>query len=147
GNYLFLWTECLRSVLMKKVLTYGTFDLLHIGHINLLRRAKDLGDYLVVGLSTDAFNEEKNKEAYYRFEDRKVILESIKYVDEVIPECNWDQKIQDVINHKIDIFVMGDDWSGHFDFLKDYCEVIYLPRTNGVSTTKIKIDLNSENDD
>jgi len=132
---------------MKKVLTYGTFDLLHIGHINLLRRAKDLGDYLVVGLSTDAFNEEKNKEAYYRFEDRKVILESIKYVDEVIPECNWDQKIQDVINHKIDIFVMGDDWSGHFDFLKDYCEVIYLPRTNGVSTTKIKIDLNSENDD
>lgn len=126
---------------MKKVLTYGTFDLLHIGHINLLRRAKELGDYLVVGLSTDSFNKEKDKKAYHSFENRKIILESIKFVDEVIPENNWDQKIQDVKDHQIDIFVMGDDWKGKFDFLKDYCEVIYLPRTIGISSSKIKTDL------
>ncbi|WP_286229692.1 glycerol-3-phosphate cytidylyltransferase [Neobacillus mesonae] len=127
---------------MKKVLTYGTFDLLHFGHINLLRRAKDLGDYLIVGLSTDEFNKGKNKQAYHSFENRKMILESIRYVDEVIPENTWDQKIQDVINHNVDIFVMGDDWKGKFDFLKEYCEVIYLPRTIGISTSKIKNDLN-----
>ncbi|MBN6885263.1 glycerol-3-phosphate cytidylyltransferase [Cytobacillus horneckiae] len=128
---------------MKKVLTYGTFDLLHIGHINLLKRAKSLGDYLVVGISTDQFNEEKQKESYHSFENRKLILESIKFVDEVIPENGWDQKIQDVLNHNIDIFVMGDDWKGHFDFLKDYCEVVYLPRTIGISTSKIKTDLHT----
>ncbi|MED4204490.1 glycerol-3-phosphate cytidylyltransferase [Neobacillus mesonae] len=127
---------------MKKVLTYGTFDLLHFGHINLLRRAKDLGDYLIVGLSTDEFNKGKNKQAYHSFENRKMILESIRYVDEVIPENTWDQKIQDVINHNVDIFVMGDDWKGKFDFLKEYCEVVYLPRTIGISTSKIKSDLN-----
>jgi len=126
---------------MKKVITYGTFDLLHVGHINLLRRAKALGDYLVVALSSDEFNAIKNKKAYYPYEDRKIILESIRYVDEVIPEYSWEQKIDDVIKHKIDIFVMGDDWKGKFDFLKDYCEVIYLPRTEGISTTKIKQDL------
>ncbi|RFU63965.1 glycerol-3-phosphate cytidylyltransferase [Peribacillus glennii] len=126
---------------MKKVITYGTFDLLHIGHINILSRAKELGDYLVVGLSTDRFNEEKKKEAYHSFENRKRILESIRYVDEVIPEDNWDQKIQDVIGQEIDLFVMGDDWKGKFDFLKPYCEVLYLPRTIGISTTKIKTDL------
>lgn len=126
---------------MRKVLTYGTFDLLHIGHINLLRRAKALGDYLVVGLSTDSFNAIKGKEAYHSFENRKIILESIVYVDKVIPEKNWEQKINDVIEQDIDIFVMGDDWKGHFDFLNDYCEVVYLPRTIGVSTTKIKTDL------
>ncbi|MDF2607297.1 MAG: tagD [Bacillales bacterium] len=126
---------------MKKVLTYGTFDLLHLGHISLLRRAKELGDYLIVGLSTDEFNEGKRKQAYHCFENRKTILESICYVDEVIAENTWDQKIDDVIKHDIDIFVMGDDWEGHFDFLKDYCEVVYLQRTMGISTTKIKNDL------
>ncbi len=129
---------------MKKVLTYGTFDLLHFGHINLLQRAAELGDHLTVGLSTDVFNAGKNKKSYHSFENRKMILESIRYVDQVIPENTWDQKIQDVIDNNIDIFVMGDDWEGKFDFLKDYCEVIYLPRTIGISTTKIKNDLNSK---
>ncbi len=127
--------------MMKKVITYGTFDLLHWGHINLLKRAKALGDYLVVAISTDEFNAIKNKKSYHSFENRKMILEAIRYVDEVIPEENWDQKIRDVQEHNIDIFVMGDDWEGEFDFLKDYCEVVYLPRTVGISTTKIKKDL------
>ncbi|MDF2539551.1 MAG: tagD [Herbinix sp.] len=126
---------------MKKVITYGTFDLLHVGHINLLRRAKALGDYLVVVVSSDEFNALKNKTAYYPYEDRKKILEAIKYVDEVLPEYTWEQKIDDVKNNNIDIFVMGDDWTGKFDFLKDYCEVVYLGRTEGISTTKIKSDL------
>lgn len=126
---------------MKKVITYGTFDLLHWGHIKLLERAKSLGDYLVVAISTDEFNRIKHKEAYHSFEHRKLILEAIRYVDEVIPESDWEQKIQDAKDHDIDIFVMGDDWKGEFDFLKDYCEVVYLPRTNGISTSKIKDDL------
>jgi glycerol-3-phosphate cytidylyltransferase len=126
---------------MEKVLTYGTFDLLHFGHINLLKRAKALGDHLIVGLSTDEFNEGKNKQAYHSFENRKMILESVRFVDEVIPENTWNQKIEDVIKHDIDIFVMGDDWEGHFDFLKKYCKVIYLPRTINISTSKIKNDL------
>lgn len=129
---------------MKKVLTYGTFDLLHWGHIRLLERAKALGDYLIVGVSTDEFNEQKHKESYHSFENRKYILEAIRYVDKVIPENSWDQKIQDVIDNDIDIFVMGDDWKGQFDFLKEYCEVVYLPRTEGISTTQIKNDLNLE---
>lgn len=126
---------------MRKVITYGTFDLIHNGHINLLRRAKDLGDYLIVAISTDEFNLLKNKKAYHSFENRKAILEAIRYVDEVIPENTWEQKIDDVVKHEVDIFVMGDDWKGEFDFLKDYCEVVYLPRTVGISTTKIKQDL------
>ncbi len=126
---------------MKRVITYGTYDLLHAGHINLLRRAKEQGDYLLVALSTDEFNSLKHKTAYHSYEDRKLILEAIRYVDEVIPEKNWDQKISDVQDNKIDVFVMGDDWEGQFDFLKDYCEVVYLPRTEGISTTKIKTDL------
>lgn len=126
---------------MKKVITYGTFDLLHEGHINILRRAKAMGDYLIVAISTDEFNHIKNKKAYHTFENRKMILEAIRYVDEVIPEKSWDQKIDDVIKHNIDIFVMGDDWKGKFDFLRDYCDVVYLPRTIGISTTKIKRDL------
>ncbi|MDE7326605.1 MAG: glycerol-3-phosphate cytidylyltransferase [Lachnospiraceae bacterium] len=129
---------------MKKVITYGTFDLLHAGHINILRRARELGDYLIVVLSTDEFNAVKNKKAYYSYEDRKLILEAIRYVDEVIPEYNWEQKIDDVVRNKVDVFVMGDDWKGKFDFLKEYCEVIYLPRTEGISTTKIKTDLHEE---
>jgi glycerol-3-phosphate cytidylyltransferase len=126
---------------LKKVITYGTFDLLHWGHINILKRARELGDHLTVALSTDKFNELKNKKTYHSYENRKVILESIRYVDKVIPETNWEQKIDDVVNFNIDIFVMGDDWKGEFDFLKDYCEVVYLPRTVGISTTKIKTDL------
>ncbi|WLD92898.1 glycerol-3-phosphate cytidylyltransferase [Alkalihalobacillus sp. AL-G] len=126
---------------MKRILTYGTYDLLHFGHINLLKRAKELGDHLIVGLSTDEFNKGKNKQAYHSFEDRKMILESISFVDQVIPENSWNQKIDDVIKHDIDIFVMGDDWGGRFDFLTKYCEVIYLPRTIGISTSKIKNDL------
>ncbi|QHA93477.1 MULTISPECIES: glycerol-3-phosphate cytidylyltransferase [Bacillaceae] len=126
---------------MKKVLTYGTFDLLHWGHINLLKRAKDLGDYLIVAISTDEFNEIKNKKAYHSYENRKMILEAIRYVDEVIPEEHWEQKVDDVKNNDVDIFVMGDDWEGKFDFLKDHCEVVYLPRTAGISTTKIKKEL------
>ncbi|UTB72793.1 glycerol-3-phosphate cytidylyltransferase [Latilactobacillus curvatus] len=126
---------------MTRILTYGTFDLLHWGHIRLLERAKSLGDELIVGLSTDEFNAIKHKEAYHSYEHRKYILEAIRYVDQVIPENDWDQKIKDVQKYDIDIFVMGDDWAGKFDFLKDYCEVIYLPRTSGISTTQIKTDL------
>ena len=127
---------------MKKVITYGTFDLLHYGHIRLLKRAHALGDYLIVGLSTDEFNEfQKHKEAYNTYPERKYILEAIRYVDEVIPEKDWDQKIKDVQKYDIDTFVMGDDWKGKFDFLKPYCDVVYPPRTPGISTTKIKDDL------
>lgn len=127
---------------MKKVITYGTYDLLHVGHINLLRRAKEYGDYLVVVLSSDEFNAIKHKTAYHSYEDRRVILEAIKYVDEVLPEYTWEQKISDVVDNNIDVFVMGDDWKGEFDFLKEYCEVVYLERTEGISTSKIKSDLN-----
>ena len=127
---------------MKKVITYGTFDLLHYGHINLLQRAKALGDYLIVALSTDEFNsKEKNKITYFSYEERKRLLEAIRYVDLVIPEQNWEQKISDVKEFKVDTFVMGDDWKGKFDFLKDYCEVVYLERTPEISTTKTKKDL------
>ena len=127
---------------MKTILTYGTFDLLHTGHIRLLQRAKELGDYLIVAISTDEFNSMKGKTSYFSYEERKEMVDAIKYVDRVIPETDWEQKISDVIKHEVDIFVMGDDWKGKFDFLKDYCEVIYLPRTEGVSSTKIKTDLN-----
>lgn len=129
---------------VKRVLTYGTFDLLHYGHIRLLKRAKALGDYLVVAVSTDEFNEIKGKKAYHNYETRKEMLEAVRYVDLVIPENNWEQKIQDVKDYKIDVVVMGSDWYGSdkFDYLKDYCEVVYLDRTEGVSTTKIKKELN-----
>ena len=129
---------------MKRVITYGTFDLLHYGHINLLRRAKALGDYLIVALSTDEFNlNQKNKVCYFSYEERKSLLEAIRYVDLVIPEENWDQKKEDVAMYHVDTFVMGDDWEGKFDFLKEQCEVVYLPRTPEISTTKIKQELKS----
>lgn len=129
---------------VKRVLTYGTFDLLHYGHIRLLKRAKALGDYLVVAASTDEFNAIKGKKAYHNYETRKEMLEAVRYVDLVIPEENWEQKLQDVKDYKIDIVVMGSDWAGSdkFDYLKDYCELVYLERTEGVSTTKIKKELN-----
>ena len=127
---------------MKRVITYGTFDLLHYGHINLLQRAKALGDYLVVALSTEDFNKNsKKKVCYFSYEKRKQMLEAIRYVDLVIPEENWEQKREDIKLYKIDIFVMGDDWKGKFDFLKDLCEVVYLERTPEISTTQIKNEL------
>lgn len=131
---------------MKRVITYGTFDLLHYGHINLLRRAKELGDYLIVGLSTDEFNwYEKKKKCYFSYEKRKLLLEAIRYVDLVIPEESWEQKESDMYEYHIDIFVMGDDWKRKFDFLKkNGVEVIYLERTPEVSTTQIKRELNEK---
>lgn len=129
---------------MKKVITYGTFDVLHYGHINLLKRAKELGDYLIVCLSSDEFNKLKNKKSFYTYEQRKIILEAIKYVDLVIPEISWEQKISDIQKYNINTFVMGDDWKGKFDFLKKYCEVIYLSRTPDVCSTKTKMYLNSK---
>ena len=128
---------------MKRILTYGTFDLLHYGHIRLLKRAKALGDYLIVALSTDEFNEIKGKKAYHNYETRKLMLEAIRYVDLVIPEENWEQKINDVKEYKADIVVMGSDWAGsdRFNYVTDYCEVVYLDRTEGISTTKIKEEL------
>lgn len=127
---------------MKRVITYGTYDLLHYGHINLLQRARALGDYLIVALSTDEFNwNSKQKKCYFSYEKRKRLLEAIRYVDLVIPEECWEQKVDDVKLYKADIFVMGDDWEGKFDFLKDHCQVVYLPRTPEISTTQIKKEL------
>jgi len=128
---------------MKRVLTYGTFDLLHYGHIRLLKRAKELGDYLIVAVSTDEFNDIKGKKAYHNYETRKKMLEAVRYVDLVIPENTWEQKLDDVLTYKADVVVMGNDWAGSdkFDYLKEHCELIYLDRTQGISTTKIKKDL------
>lgn len=132
-----------RKTNMKRILTYGTFDLLHFGHIEILRRAKALGDYLVVAVSTDEFNAIKNKKAYHDYATRKKMLEAVRYVDLVIPEKNWGQKRDDVKKYEIDTVVMGSDWEGNenFEKLKDLCEVVYLPRTDNISTTKIKNDL------
>lgn len=126
---------------MRRVLTYGTYDLMHYGHIRLLKRAKQHGDYLIVAVSTDEFNAIKGKKAYHDYETRKKMLEAIRYVDLVIPENGWDQKLEDVLEYKVDVFCMGDDWEGKFDHLKGHCEVEYLPRTEGISTSKIKNDL------
>ncbi len=128
---------------MKRVLTYGTYDLLHYGHIRLLQRAKALGDYLIVGLSTEEFNELKGKKTYHNYETRKMMLEAIRYVDLVIPEENWEQKADDVKKYQVDVVVMGSDWAGseRFEYLRKYCDVVYLDRTEGISTTKIKEDL------
>ena len=128
--------------MMKRVITYGTFDLLHYGHINLLRRAKALGDYLIVAVSTDEFNwNQKQKKSYFSYEERKAMVEAIRYVDLVIPEENWDQKMTDVEKYQADVFVIGDDWKGKFDFLKEKCEVVYLERTPEISSSQIKSDL------
>ena len=128
---------------MKTILTYGTYDLLHFGHIELLRRAKEMGDYLIVTLSTDEFNNLKGKKSYYSYSERKYMLESIRYVDLVIPENNWEQKSKDVERFEVDTFVMGHDWEGEFDFLKEHCEVVYLDRTEGISSTQLKQTLKS----
>ncbi|MGH2307447.1 glycerol-3-phosphate cytidylyltransferase [Aliarcobacter sp. ERUVET-8] len=126
----------------KIVLTYGTFDMFHIGHLNLLNRLKSLGDKLIVAVSTDEFNSIKGKKTLIPFEQRALIVQNIKCVDMVISEENWEQKIDDIKKYNVDIFAMGDDWKGKFDFLKDYCEVIYLPRTQNISTTELKKELN-----
>ena len=128
---------------MKRVITYGTYDLLHYGHINLLKRAKSLGDYLIVVLSTDEFNwNEKQKKCYFPYEIRKAMLEAIRYVDLVVPETCWEQKRTDIHTYNVDTFVMGDDWEGKFDFLREEgAEVVYLPRTPDISTTQIKAEL------
>lgn len=124
-----------------RVLTYGTFDLLHIGHVRIIKRAKSLGDKLIVGLSSDEFNALKNKKAVYSYSERKEILESLEDVDLVIKEDSWEQKIEDIKKHNIDILVMGDDWTGKFDYLKDYCNVVYLKRTENISTTEVREDI------
>ena len=130
---------------MRRVITYGTFDLLHYGHINLLQRAKEQGDYLIVALSEDEFNEtHRHKKSYFSYDERKRLLEAIRYVDLVIPENSWKQKIPDIKLYQIDVFVIGDDWEGKFDYLKEYCEVAYFPRTVEISTTQIKSDLRKE---
>jgi len=123
---------------IKTVLTYGTYDLLHYGHLEILRKASLLGDKLIVGVSTDKFNEMKGKTCVVPYQKRKELLESLDYVDKVIPENNWDQKVTDIQDNNIDIFVMGDDWKGKFDELKDFCKVIYYPRTKGISSTKLR---------
>lgn len=131
---------------MKRVITYGTFDLLHYGHISLLSRAKSLGDYLIVALSTDEFNlNNKNKSCYFDYDKRKQLVEAIRFVDLVIPETCWEQKNTDIQRYDIDTFVMGDDWRGKFDWLgAEGCEVVYLARTPEVSSSQIKKDLNSQ---
>ncbi|AIA76344.1 glycerol-3-phosphate cytidylyltransferase [Vreelandella sp. 21] len=126
----------------KTVITYGTFDMFHIGHLNLLRRLAEMGDRLVVGISTDEFNTLKGKRTLIPFEHRAEIVRSLRYVDQVIPETDWEQKLQDIMRYSVDTFAIGDDWKGHFDFLSPHCEVIYLPRTDGVSTTQLKRSLN-----
>lgn len=126
---------------MKKIITYGTFDTLHFGHIILLQRAKSLGDYLIVGLSTDEFNAGKGKTSHFNYDERKAFLEAIRFVDEVIPEQDWKQKSRDVVTHQIDTFTMGDDWAGEFDFLSEFCNVHYLSRTPAISSTLIKANM------
>jgi len=129
---------------MKKVITYGTFDLFHYGHLKILERAKALGDYLVVAVSTDEFNRIKGKKCIYSYQHRAEIVRAIKFVDEVIAEENWEQKKDDVQKHKIDIFVMGSDWKGKFNFLDDLCQVEYLDRTPDISSTSIKSDVKND---
>ncbi len=130
--------------MIRTIITYGTFDLLHVGHVNLLKRAKTMGDYLIVGLSTDYFNTLKHKQSFFSYSDRKIILESIRYVDKVIPEKTWKQKKEDILQYQVDTFVIGDDWKGKFDELCSFCEVIYLPRTDGISSTIIKENLRDD---
>ena len=130
---------------MRTIITYGTFDVVHIGHINLLRRARELGDRLIVGLSSDEFNARKHKSSLLDYDNRKAVLEAIRYVDLVIPETNWEQKTDDVREHKVDIFVIGDNWDGKFDFLSALCEVRYLSRTADISSTLVKQTLLDRN--
>lgn len=128
---------------MKTVITYGTFDLLHVGHIHLLERLAALGDRLIVGVSTDEFNSSKGKRSLYSYEERSKIVSSLRCVDEVLPESNWQQKANDIVDRNVDIFGIGSDWQGKFDHLKSNCEVVYLSRTPNISTTDLKKALSS----
>lgn len=123
---------------MKTVITYGTFDLFHVGHVRLLKRLSELGDRLLVGVSSDEFNERKGKSSFFSYEERAEIVASCKYVDEVFPECDWEQKLDDIAKFNVQIFAMGNDWEHKFDYLSKYCDVIYLERTEDISTTRIK---------
>lgn len=123
---------------MTRILTYGTFDTLHYGHIELLRRARELGDWLAVGLSTDEFNTQKGKTSYFNYSQRREFLSAVKYVDMIFPENTWEQKRNDIIKYNIDVFVIGDDWRGRFDDLSDLCRVVYLPRSKNISSSLIK---------
>ncbi|MFC4298638.1 MAG: adenylyltransferase/cytidyltransferase family protein [Castellaniella sp.] len=123
---------------MKTILTYGTFDLFHIGHLRLLQRLRALGDRLIVGVSTDEFNHLKGKKTVVPFEDRIEIIRALDCVDLAIPEAAWEQKAGDIQQHAVSIFGMGSDWTGRFDELKAHCEVVYLPRTEGISSTHIR---------
>ena len=126
---------------MVTVLTYGTFDLFHLGHVRLLRRLSEMGDRLIVGCSTDEFNILKGKSSVVSYEHRQEILEACRYVDKVIPERNWDQKRLDIEAENVDIFGIGDDWAQKFDDLSDLCKVVYLPRTDGISTTELRREI------
>jgi len=130
----------------RRIITYGTFDLLHYGHINLLKAIKSLGDYLIVGLSSDEFNlVKKNKQCYYSYDQRKTLLEAIEFVDLVIPETSWEQKRTDIKRYNINIFAIGEDWANKFNFLQEEgCQVFYLPRTPNISTTKIKTEISKQ---
>jgi glycerol-3-phosphate cytidylyltransferase len=129
----------------KKIITYGTFDMFHIGHLNLLKRLKSMADELIVAVSSDEFNKLKGKEVLIPFEQRAAIVESIKYVDKVIKEDSWEQKVSDIKKYDVDMFAIGDDWEGKFDFLKEHCEVVYLERTKDISTTQLKQTLSKFN--
>lgn len=131
---------------MKKVITYGTFDLFHIGHLNLLERLADLGDHLTVAVSTDEFNLGKGKICSMPYDERSRIVGALRCVDQVIAEESWEQKVRDVQEHHIDVFGIGDDWQGKFDYLSEYCQVVYLPRTHGISTTSLKLDIATNSD-
>ena len=131
---------------MRTVLTYGTYDVLHAGHINMLKRARALGDRLIVGISSDEFNASKHKSALLNLDNRMTVVKAIRYVDEVIVEERWEQKVEDVKTYDVDVFVIGDDWAGEFDFLKEHCEVVYLPRTEGISSTEIRNDISAAED-
>jgi len=137
-----LYVRAAKGVYVNKtVITYGTFDMFHIGHLNLLNRVKSLGDRLIVAVSTDEFNALKGKKTLIPFEQRRQIVEAIRGVDLVIPETNWEQKVADIKQYDVDVFAMGNDWAGKFDYLKEYCDVVYLERTDGISTTELKQSL------
>jgi glycerol-3-phosphate cytidylyltransferase len=124
-----------------RAITYGTYDIFHVGHVNLFRRIKERFDHLVVAVSTDEFNAIKGKKAVMSFSDRCAMVGACRYVDQVIAECGWEQKVRDIVAHRIDAFVMGSDWEGRFDELKSHCEVVYLARTEGISSTQLKQEI------
>jgi glycerol-3-phosphate cytidylyltransferase len=130
----------------RTIITYGTFDLFHIGHVNILKRARQLGDRLIVAISSDEFNALKGKKSFYSYSDRKQIVEACRYVDSVIQENNWEQKITDIAKYKVNTLVMGDDWSGKFDHFSNLCEIVYLSRTPGISSSHIKKELSHKKD-